>query len=78
MKNNHDKRRWVEIIEITEQSGKKEKKARSLTFVASLPTWEELKNLEISLLLFFNFERCFERCPDIVSTERAQPYKEGR
>ena len=42
--------------------------------VASLPTWEELKNLEISLLLFFYFERC----PDILSTERAQPYKEGR
>ena len=32
MKNNHDKRRWVEILEITEQSGKKEKKVRSLTF----------------------------------------------
>ena len=24
-KNNHDKRRWAEILEITEQSGKKEK-----------------------------------------------------
>ena len=32
MKNNHDKRRWAEILEITEQSRKKEKKARSLTF----------------------------------------------
>ena len=35
MEKNHDKRRWAEILEITEKSGKKEKKARSLSCLAS-------------------------------------------
>ena len=57
----------VKFLAITEQSGKKGEKGSFLDFWGYLaPTWEEKKNLETILLLFFilffQHFRCIENC----------------